>query len=302
MTLKLNKIKWSYPTDSELLNEVQSEYDIEKLFVTETWPKEIHYRQAVTDLKMIAKAEELDPKKLKGRHLWKSYDDLVKTVKSFGGPKNPEKMLEAIEAGKPLPMPIVVKKTTGDIEVVGGNTRSGVAALADQMITALVIDEKTAKDKMADKLEKEAEEYAKEENLEKIYNLLKGYLFFDKEKPVINGIVEYNVMLKLVRIARLRGIDVDPKEFKLEKEMVGKVNGMKMDNILLNVLGMIVTGIVTERYREEKGRKEWALVSKKPSKKTGKRKVLYWFGAKKPSKESVEKQEKRIRYFKHVNK
>jgi len=298
MTLKLNKIKWSYPTDSELLNEIQSEYDIEKLFVTETWPKEVHYRQAVTDLKMVTKAEELDPKKLKGRHLWKSYDDLVQTVKSFGGPKNPEKMLEAIEAGKPLPMPIVVKRVTGDIEVVGGNTRSGIAALADQMITALIIDEKTAKEKMADKLEKEAEEYAKEENLLEIYDSLKGYLFFDKEKPVIDGVVEYNVMLKLVRVARLRGIDVNPKEFKLEKDMVNKVEG-SMDNILLNVLGMIVTGIVTERYREEKGRKEWALVSKKRGKK-GKRKVLYWFGAKKPSKESVDKQEKRIQYFKRL--
>jgi hypothetical protein len=65
------------------------------------------------------------------------------------------------------------------------------------------------------------------------------------------------------------------------------------------VLAEIVTAIVTEKYREETNRKEWALVSRKPDKRTGKRKVLYWFGVKKPSKENISKQEKRINYFKH---
>jgi len=69
-------------------------------------------------------------------------------------------------------------------------------------------------------------------------------------------------------------------------------------DILRSVLAALVTGILTQRYREEKDRKEWALVSRKPDKKTGKRRVLYWFGSKKPSKESINKQEKRIRYFK----
>lgn len=65
------------------------------------------------------------------------------------------------------------------------------------------------------------------------------------------------------------------------------------------VLAALVVGVVTQRYREEKDRKEWALVARKPDKKTGKRKVLYWFGLKKPSKERVSKQEKRIQYFKN---
>jgi len=58
-------------------------------------------------------------------------------------------------------------------------------------------------------------------------------------------------------------------------------------------------GIVTQRYREEKKQKEWALVSRKPDKKSGKRRVLYWFGTKKPSEERVTKQEKRIQFFKN---
>jgi len=72
-----------------------------------------------------------------------------------------------------------------------------------------------------------------------------------------------------------------------------------MQNLIKMVLAEIVTAIVMERYREETGKKEWALVSKKPNKRTGKRRVLYWFGAKKPSKENVSKQERRIQYFKH---
>jgi len=74
-----------------------------------------------------------------------------------------------------------------------------------------------------------------------------------------------------------------------------------MQNII-KILAMLVTGIVTQKYREEKDRKEWALVSRKPDKRTGKRRVLYWFGLKKPSKESVQKQEKRIRFFKQKHK
>lgn len=72
-----------------------------------------------------------------------------------------------------------------------------------------------------------------------------------------------------------------------------------MENLIKMVLAEIVTAIVMERYREETNRKEWALISRKPDKRTGKRRVLYWFGAKKPSKENISKQEKRINYFKH---
>jgi len=74
---------------------------------------------------------------------------------------------------------------------------------------------------------------------------------------------------------------------------------MVMRKLILTVLSQLVTGILTQRFREEKNRKEWALVSRKPDKKTGKRKVLYWFGLRKPSEESVQKQEKRINWFKH---
>ena len=43
-------------------------------------------------------------------------------------------------------------------------------------------------------------------------------------------------------------------------------------------IGGVAIGVVTEHYREETSRKEWALLSKHADKKTGKRRVLYWFG------------------------
>ncbi len=59
-----------------------------------------------------------------------------------------------------------------------------------------------------------------------------------------------------------------------------------------------VDAILSLRYREENDRKEWALISKKKGK-DGKRKVLYWFGPRKPSKEKFQEQERRVQYFKH---
>lgn len=53
------------------------------------------------------------------------------------------------------------------------------------------------------------------------------------------------------------------------------------------------TSILRKRFREEKDRSEWALLDSK-----GKR-VLRWFGPEKPSKERVEKEERRIQFFKH---
>jgi hypothetical protein len=85
---------------------------------------------------------------------------------------------------------------------------------------------------------------------------------------------------------------------KLITDLIG-VGDIYMQNLIKMVLAEIVTAIVMERYREETDRKEWCLISRKPDKRTGKRRVLYWFGAKKPSKENVEKQERRIQYFKH---
>jgi hypothetical protein len=74
-----------------------------------------------------------------------------------------------------------------------------------------------------------------------------------------------------------------------------------MQNLILKVLAEMVTAVVTQRYREETDRKEWALVSRKPDQRTDKRKILYWFGTEKPSEEKVIKEEKRVQMFKHMD-
>jgi hypothetical protein len=54
--------------------------------------------------------------------------------------------------------------------------------------------------------------------------------------------------------------------------------------------------ILRKKYREDSHREEWALLSKKGDR------VLKWFGPRKPSTEEVSKEEKRVQFFKHLNK
>ena len=214
----LPEIKWSYPTDKEIDNEIKTEFKIESLFIASTWPKEDEYKQATVDLKDVSKPEKLDPKKLKGYHIYKSYDDLYNNVKSFGGPKDPESMLKAIRDNKPLPMPIVVRRRNGGMEVLGGATRSGLALLADQFITALVIDEIDANELMADRLEHSADVKAEKEGAEEIYDQIRDYFLSDAPKPTYDdkkaGFQAYLAACRFARIAKLRGIDITDKEKK----------------------------------------------------------------------------------------
>ena len=50
---------------------------------------------------------------------------------------------------------------------------------------------------------------------------------------------------------------------------------------------------LVQKHREDSGKKEWALVSKSTAK------VLKWFGTTKPSDEAVQKEERRVQFFKH---
>ena len=50
-----------------------------------------------------------------------------------------------------------------------------------------------------------------------------------------------------------------------------------------------------KKYNKKTKKKQWALVSM-----TDEDKVLKWFGDKKPSEDSVAREEKRVRFFKYV--
>jgi hypothetical protein len=58
--------------------------------------------------------------------------------------------------------------------------------------------------------------------------------------------------------------------------------------------------MLVRRRNEKTDRVEYALVARKKKDKSGRRKVLYWFGPNKPSTKEFQKQESRIQYFKHV--
>lgn len=52
--------------------------------------------------------------------------------------------------------------------------------------------------------------------------------------------------------------------------------------------------MLRKKYNPKKKRSEWALVStSKPGK------ILKWFGVKKPTENRVQKEEKRVQFFKH---
>lgn len=267
-TLDLPEIKWSYPTDKELLNEVQSELDIEKLFIFETWPKQEDYKEAVQDLKKVSTSAQLDPKTLKGRHLWKSYEDLCKTVKSFGGPKDPDSMLAAIKSGNPLPMPIVVERRNGDKEILGGATRSGIAALAHQPITALVINEKAANENMADRLEAETDHLngysgANVSQIEHIYKQVKDYYLGSGKTPVFetnqDKFYAHLADFKYSRVAKLRGQDVKESLFKTSKEAKGNTTMTTISKpLLLKALHRVLAGDVLQFPKDKnKDKDSW---------------------------------------------
>jgi hypothetical protein len=56
-----------------------------------------------------------------------------------------------------------------------------------------------------------------------------------------------------------------------------------------------IESILKKQYRQDKGRSEWALLSKKSNR------VLKWFGPTKPSHDRVLKEERRVQYFKHLH-
>lgn len=211
-SLLLPKIKWSYPTDKEILNEIKSEHDIEKLlnpFIS-SYPKEDDYALFVATLKEVSNQEVLNPKAVKGNHHWENYDDLVKTVKNFGLPKDPDKMLNAIKEGKPLPMPIALRSDTGEMVILGGATRAGIASLAGQKITALVLDEKAAKKKLAEKIEQHADALAKEDKRKNAFQKMRDYYLNQKEKPeFVTKEERFHALLAehlYKKVAELRGL------------------------------------------------------------------------------------------------
>jgi len=145
-SLKIKSIQWRVPTEKELKDEF-NEADIESLLISHSgYPSKREIEEAWVFFKSNLEQMEIDPKDLDPKNQWrfrfKDYSTMRKQVKGYGGPKDPDSLVRAIQAGQFLPMPVVIKQADGRLMLAGGATRTAIAGLADQKITALVIDEK----------------------------------------------------------------------------------------------------------------------------------------------------------------
>lgn len=80
----------------------------------------------------------------------------------------------------------------------------------------------------------------------------------------------------------------------MDQEYSARVaSAFSLASVAARVAGLVRESVLRKKYRKDKGRSEWALLSKDGSR------VLKWFGTRKPSEESVKKEEARVQYFKH---
>jgi hypothetical protein len=159
IALDLPPIKWQQPNIYELRDEFH-EADVVTLWGYYDRDEEHIFNIFKDSLYPL----ELDPKDLSRKNSWrftfKDYDALKKQVERYG--KNPDTIVAAIRAGKAMPMPVVILSLEGEYLLAGGATRTAIANLAGQKITALVFDAKYAQKYRADKALSLIHDYLKE--------------------------------------------------------------------------------------------------------------------------------------------
>ena len=106
---------------------------------------------------------------------------------------------------------------------------------------------------------------------------------FEKQAYISDIVKLYNRGYTVEQIAEIFGVQVEDIEYLLKEHQYQR-EGLEARKIV---------SILKRKYRKDTDRTEWVLVSR-----DGKR-VLKWFGPQKPSKEMVQKEERRVQYFKH---
>lgn len=145
--LKLPKINWTYPSKNELREEF-SESEIDNILMPIGHPKKEYIDEAFNFFtsnltKRTIKVDDLS-KKNSFRFIFKDYDTLKKVVTSYGGPKDPDRIVSGIKNGSKIPMPVAVEMRSGELVLAGGATRVSIARLANLPIDILVIKEEDA--------------------------------------------------------------------------------------------------------------------------------------------------------------
>jgi len=182
----LPQIQWRLPTAKELRNEFDSEIALEEMFYAGAAgcirPYAPKYESGVEALQRIGRPLTGKPGRMAPRILYESFRHLYEVSTALGGPKDPLTMVEAAFEGRPLPMPVVtVRRATGLQEVLGGNTRWGLAFAAGQNITVFAFREEDSDDVLADEYEMRALECAEKYGLEKVFRIIREIVYEEWE-------------------------------------------------------------------------------------------------------------------------
>jgi hypothetical protein len=133
--------QWRMLTDAEIRDEWKWEYSLEMLFDT----KRDHMGPYAADgealIKYVksAKVRDVTHDVIKDIYQADSLAELIQRHKHMG--KDIQGIKDAMDAGKSLPYPLVLKKSNGELEALGGRHRITVARLFGYGVKALILDE-----------------------------------------------------------------------------------------------------------------------------------------------------------------
>jgi len=177
-------IRWRIPSDAELLTEFASEYGLESLFYPS---REINamrrpyaregYIEGIAALRQMAQPTTITPAEAIVRINYRGIRHLVDVSTRLGGPKDPLTMIEAAFVGRELPMPIAVHRRNDTIEILGGNTRWGLAHSSMQELTVYMFEEDDAKCRLADMAELYSLQRAEDFELGNFWKILREILY-----------------------------------------------------------------------------------------------------------------------------
>ena len=145
--ISLPHVNWAQPTRTQLRDEFH-EWEIQRLLTPRGYETKEHIEKAFEFFTNNVKPRTItfDSLDLENqfRFRFPDYESLKKQVTSYGGPKDPDRIIDGIRAGDPIPMPVVVETRNQILILAGGATRISIAGLANLPITVLVFHENHA--------------------------------------------------------------------------------------------------------------------------------------------------------------
>jgi hypothetical protein len=133
--------KWRMLTDAEIKDELKMEYGLLILFDS----NQHHMDQVPEDYEAATKYLKAAPIRdvtnatVTDTYHVDSLDTLIQRHKHMG--KDIQGIKDAMDAGRPLPYPIVLQKADGTLKAIGGRHRMAIVELFDYGVKALILNE-----------------------------------------------------------------------------------------------------------------------------------------------------------------